>query len=149
MKNLVIAVAVAAALTGCAGVAESAELQIVPGTISARPFLRDYGISALLTDGDQRLPIDVFASACQNGYGEMFSADFREKVAKNAVLNGNTVGDQIFTQLCKEGLPLARAIDAKVTPEQRAARERGLQELERERARRPGGATRARSRSFA
>jgi hypothetical protein len=139
MKQVVIALAVAATLSGCASIVERDDAQIVPGTVSVRPYGMNYKISALVEASGDRKPVEIVATDCEKGHADYIwdGSAILESVAKNAILNGNTPKDKMFTQLCKQGYPLAQAMNDRVTPEQRDATLRAMYQMELERARRP------------
>jgi hypothetical protein len=102
---------------------ERGEAQIVPGTVSVRPIGTNYQITALIEAGGDRKQVYIYATDCQDGHARhIWDGNISlGTLAENALLNGNTPKDKMFTQLCNEGLPLAHAMNDKVTPEQRAA----------------------------
>jgi hypothetical protein len=102
---------------------ERGEAQIVPGTVSVRPIGTNYQITALIEAGGDRRQVYIYATDCQDGHARyIWDGNISlGTLAQDALLTGTTPKDKMFTQLCNEGLPLAHAMNDKVTPEQRAA----------------------------
>lgn len=111
---------------------ERDEARIVPGTVSAQPNGLEYQITALTEAGGNRQPVYILATDCRYGHARNILAGSAglETAAGHVLLNGDRPEDRMFTQLCNEGMPLVLALDNRVTPEQRAARERAMDERE-------------------
>jgi hypothetical protein len=130
MKRFAIAIALAAALGGCSSSPISEHSNLVPGTMVVQPIGNSYSILALVETRGGRVPMKVLATRCEKKHGDILKADsLWDAYEADALLNGPAAKDQLFTQLCNEGMPVANAMEERLTPEQRAARERAVNQV--------------------
>lgn len=129
MKRFAIAIALTAVLAGCANSPIGEYSNLVPGTLAVQPIGNSYSILALVETGGKHVPMKVLATRCEQRQGDILKADsLWAAYEKDALLNGPAPKDKLFTQLCNEGMPVAYAMEERMTPEQRAARERAVNE---------------------
>ena len=99
---------------------------------SVQPDELEYQITALIETGGNRLPVYILATDCRYGFARNILAGSNglETIGVWVSLNGDRPEDRMFKQMCDEGMQLVLALDKQVTPEQRAARERAMDERE-------------------
>jgi len=130
MKHLAIAVALTAVLGGCASSPIGEHSNLVPGSMVVEPFGSSYAILALVETKGEHVPMKVLATRCEQRHGDILKAhSLWDAYENDALLNGPAPKDKLFTQLCSEGMPVAYAMEERMTPEQRAARDRAVNEL--------------------
>ena len=130
MKRFAIAIALAAVLGGCASSPIGEHSNMVPGTMVVQPIGNSYAILALVETRDGRVPMKVLATRCEQKRGDILKAhSLWDAYEQDALLNGPAAKDQLFTQLCIEGMPVANAMEERLTPEQRAAREQAVNQV--------------------
>ena len=119
------------ALSGCTigmerGI-QQGSAQLIPDTVSVRPFGMNYRISGIVERDGSRANVSVFGSDCQEGRGDITGADESEEFyIRNAMSRGADPADRLFSTLCRLGTSTADQMEAALTDEQRQRREAGV-----------------------
>jgi hypothetical protein len=111
MTRFAIAATLAAVLGACASSPIGEQPTLVPGTMAVRQMGESYLMLGLVEVKGEQIPMQVFAADCEQKQGSILKAhSLWDAYEKDARLNGPSSKDRVFTQLCEEGLPRARAM---------------------------------------
>jgi hypothetical protein len=120
MQRFAVALALTAILGGCARAplgepstssAIGEHSAVVPDTMAVKQMGDSYLMLALVEMKGEQVPMQVFAADCERKQGSILKAhSLWDAYEKDALLNGPSPKDKVFTQLCNAGLPVARAM---------------------------------------
>lgn len=133
MKSAKALLCFSAFLAGCASLSSniaSGNFSYLSSDVSVSPFGSNYEISTMLESGNQRVIAKTFATACQNGFGDVTveGRNFLDTKSYPASMTGDKGQDEIFKRLCIKGMPIAYAKEDRLSDSDKQKRSQAVQQ---------------------
>jgi hypothetical protein len=133
LRKIILTLALTGIAAGCVSTPSSRisvgkeQVKLIPETVAVRPFGLNLEISGVVEISGERYKVATYGSDCGDKHGDVKVGESYDRI-KNAIYNGTTPGDRLFTDLCDKGYPKAKAYHEEkerrwnsLTPEQREA----------------------------